>query len=140
MDDPRHRDHELHDDRQVLPVVEERLEVSRRRHETGRVRVTKRVEERREVVDEPTVHERVEVTRVPIGRVVSAAPSVREEGDVTIVPVLEEVVVVEKRLVLKEELHIRRVREEVRAPQEVTLRTERVEVERGGERLSEPEA
>lgn len=36
------------------------------------------------------------------------APEIRTEGDVTIVPVLEEVLVVEKRLVLKEELHIRR--------------------------------
>ena len=35
----------------------------------------------------------------------------REEGDVTIIPVLEEIVVVEKRLVLKEELHVRRVTE-----------------------------
>ena len=52
--------------------------------------------------------ETVEVTRVPIDKVVETAPEIRTDGDVTIVPVLEEVLVVEKRLVLKEELHIRR--------------------------------
>jgi stress response protein YsnF len=55
---------------------------------------------------------------------------VRTEGDVTILPILEEVLVVEKRLVLKEELHIRRhlARENVEVP--VTLRKERAVVER----------
>jgi Domain of unknown function (DUF2382) len=50
----------------------------------------------------------VEVTRVPVGREVDKAPSVRTVDGVVIVPVLEQVLVVEKRLVLKEELHIRR--------------------------------
>jgi hypothetical protein len=41
-----------------------------------------------------------------IDRGVDVAPEVRVEGNVTIIPVLEEVLVVEKRLVLKEKLHI----------------------------------
>jgi stress response protein YsnF len=61
---------------------------------------------------------------------VESAPEIRTEGDVTIVPVLEEVVVVEKRLVLKEELHIRRSvkTETVEVP--ITLRKQRAVVER----------
>ncbi len=59
--------------------------------------------------------ERVEVERVPLGRVVESAPPVREENGVTIIPVMEEVVVTETRLVLKEELHIRR---DARAPRD----------------------
>ena len=59
-----------------------------------------------------------------------SAPQIRTEGDVTIVPVLEEVLVVEKRLVLKEELHIRRriITETVEVP--VTLHKQRAIVER----------
>ena len=49
-----------------------------------------------------------------------------------IIPILEEVLVVEKRLVLKEELHIRRsvTREDIEVP--ITLRKQRAMVERLG--------
>lgn len=46
--------------------------------------------------------EQVEVTRVPMDIEVAQVPQVRIEGDVTIVPVLEERLVVEKRLFLVE--------------------------------------
>jgi stress response protein YsnF len=74
--------------------------------------------------------ESVEVTRVPIDRMVDIAPEVRTEGDVTIVPVVEEVLVVEKRLLLKEELHIRRRVETETVEVPVTLRKQRAVVER----------
>jgi uncharacterized protein (TIGR02271 family) len=113
-----------------VPIVEERLNVSKRVRETGRVRITKHVETRQEVVDEPLLREEVEVERVLVDRYVDAPVPVRSEGDTTIVPVLEEVLVIEKKLLLKEELHITRRRTEHRQPQDVTLRSERVEVER----------
>jgi stress response protein YsnF len=83
-----------------------------------------------EVARAALAEDRVEVTRVPLNREVSAAPSVRTEGEVTIVPVMEEVLVVEKRLVLKEELHIRRgvTHENVEVP--ITLRKQRAVIER----------
>ena len=37
-------------------------------------------------------------------------PEIRQVGDTTIVPVVEEILVTEKRLVLKEEVHLQRVR------------------------------
>ena len=45
------------------------------------------------------------IDRVPVGRFVDAAPPVRHEADVTILPVTEEIVVTERRLILKEEIH-----------------------------------
>ena len=116
----------------VVPVVEEELQVGRRRIEAGGVRLTKKVHEREEVVDEPLLREEVEVERVPVNRVVDGPVEVRHEGDVMIVPVLEEVLVTEKRLVLKEELRITRRRVEARDPQRVTLRSEEVSVEHFG--------
>jgi stress response protein YsnF len=72
----------------------------------------------------------VEVTRVPVHKVVEAAPEIRTEGNVTIVPVLEEVLVVTKQLVLKGELHIRRRVETETVEVPVSLRKQRAIVER----------
>jgi uncharacterized protein (TIGR02271 family) len=118
----------------VIPVVEERLEVSRERVETGRVRVSKSVEAREVVVDDPLKRESVRVEHVPINQVVTGAvPQVREEGDVTVIPILEERVVTRTELVLVEEVRIHRDHSEYHDPQRVTLRKEVVSVERFGE-------
>lgn len=115
---------------QRIPLVEERLKVGKRAVETGRVRIHTFVDEERVWVREDLEREEVDVVRVPIDREVQVAPQVRVEDDVVIVPVVEEVVVVERRLVLKEELHVRRrtTREHVEEP--VVLRRTRAEVER----------
>jgi len=113
----------------VVPVVHEVLDVQKRWVESGRVRVTKVVHQHEEVVDEPLLREEVEVERIAINRAVDGPVAIRHEGDVMIVPILEEVLVVEKRLLLKEELHIRRRRAEVSHPQRITLRTEEATVE-----------
>ncbi len=113
-----------------IALVEEELAVSKRAVEGARVRV-RTVTDTVEEIARATLHgERVEVERVPVDRMVDAAPAVREEDGVTIVPVVEEVLVVEKRLVLKEELHIRRraTTEQVEVP--VQLRKQRAVVDR----------
>ena len=114
----------------VVPVVEEVLDIERRQTEIGRVRVQKHVHERTEVVDEPLLRDEVTVRRVPINRVTTTPEAARQEGDTLIVPVYEETLVVEKRLVLVEEVHITRHTHEIHQPQDVTLRREEVVVER----------
>lgn len=116
----------------VVPVVAEELKVERRRVKSGAVRIIKTVGERTETVDLPLMEEQTEVERVAIGRIVETAPPMRYEGDVLIVPLLEEVIVTEKRLMLREELHIRKRQVETHKPQQVTLRREEVTVERVG--------
>jgi len=111
-----------------VPVVEERLRVEKRVVEAGSVVVHVTPREREEVVDVPLVEERVEVERVPVNRVVDAPPAVRQEGDVTVIPVFEEVLVVEKRLMLKEEVRLTRRRLTTQDRQRVVLRSEEVEV------------
>ena len=118
----------------VIPVVGELLELAKERVETGKVRITKSVESREVVVDDPLSRERVSVEHVPINQVVTGdVPQVREEGDVTVIPILEERVVTHKELVLVEEVRIRRDRSQYHDPQSVTLRKEVVFVERFGE-------
>jgi uncharacterized protein (TIGR02271 family) len=94
------------DDTRVIPVREETLDVQQHRVETGGVRVTKVVHEREEVVTAPRVREEVTVERVTLNRMVDAPVPMRQEGDTLIISLLEEVVVVEKRLMVKEELRI----------------------------------
>lgn len=122
--------HDGEGEAEIIPLVEEEARIGKRQVTTGRVRIDTKIEEVAEVARATLEGETVEVERVPIDREITEIPSVRTDGDLTIVPVVEEVLVVEKRLVLKEELHIRRRRtsEEVEAP--VTLRKERVIVER----------
>lgn len=118
------------DETVVVPLVEERLRVRKRRVVAGRTRIHKIVRQRAETVDEPLLHEEVEVQRVPINRPIDGPLPIRQEGDTLIVPLVEEVLVVQKRLVLREELHITRRRTEVREQHEVTLRSEDVSVDR----------
>lgn len=116
-----------------LPVMEEDVRVDKRVIDTGRgVRIHKTVVEREQVLDQPLLQDRLEVEHVQIGRVVaeSEQPQVHFEGDTLVVPVLEEVLVVQKQLLLKEEMRITRRREEVRKPESVVLRSEQVQVER----------
>jgi uncharacterized protein (TIGR02271 family) len=117
----------------VIPEVREEARVVSHEVEAGRVRVTKHVSEREELVSAPVVNERVRVERVPVGRTVDRMPEVRQEGDTTVVPVVEEVVVVERKILLKEEIRITRERAVAQSPpQRVLLRDERVHVERVG--------
>jgi stress response protein YsnF len=119
------------DDRGVtIPVVEEQAVVRKRKRITGGVRVRTVVREGERIVDEPLAVETVEVERVPLGRWVEAPPGVRQEGETTVIPVLEEVVVVEKRLRLVEEVRVTRRRRTERAAERVALRREEVVVER----------
>jgi stress response protein YsnF len=115
---------------EVIPLVEETATVGKRQVVTGRVRVQTVTDTIEEVAQANVQRETVEVTRVPIDRIVESAPEVRTEGDVTILPVLKEVLVVEKRLLLKEELHIRRRVETETVEVPVTLRKQRAVVER----------
>lgn len=117
-------------DEVIIPLVAETLSVGKREVETGRVRFSTTVTERVETVDEPLFKTQVEVRRVAVGQIVDAAPGVRYEQDVMIVPIMEEVLVIEKRLRVKEEVYISQKREEYRSPQQVTLRTEVLSEER----------
>ena len=114
----------------VLPVLAEALDVQTRRVETGRVRLHKTVHTREVLVDEPLLREEVVIERVPVNRVVEGPIPVRYEGDTMILSLLEEVLVVETRLLLTEEVHLTTRRTERHAPERVTRRREDVTVER----------
>ncbi len=117
----------------VLPLVEETLQVSKRDVVTGRVRIRTVTDLSEERVHQDLSGQHVEVERVPIDVLVerdAAPPEPRIEGEVTIVPILEEVLVVEKRLLIKEELRITRHETTNVTDIAVPLRKQRAEIER----------
>ena len=119
------------DDELAVPVTEEQLHVRREVVDTGRtLRLRKQVEEVPAAVREPVTTEVVDVQRVAVGRVVDEPPAVRHEGDVMVVPVIQERLVTRKELVLVEEIRLTRRREVAQVEAEVPLRRERVLVER----------
>lgn len=128
------------DERSVaIPLIEERLVTGKREIETGRVRVRTLVEEHETLVEEQLARAEVEVERVPMHVEIDEVPSVREKGDLTVIPVVREMLVVEKKLILTEEVHIRRTSTVEQHAQPVTLRSQRAVVEReetGGEPLT----
>jgi stress response protein YsnF len=115
---------------QTVPIVEEQAVVAKRSRPTATVRVRTRTHEREEEIDETLSTESVDVRRVPVERMVDSPAPIREEGDTTIVPVHEEVLVVEKRLMLKEELHLTKRKEDRREQRRVTLRSQIADIER----------
>jgi uncharacterized protein (TIGR02271 family) len=121
---------EAHEPPLVVPVIQEVLDVQTRAVETGRVRIRTIVREHEEVVDPPLLRDEVLIERVPINRVVEGPMAARSEGDTLIIPVLEEVLVVEKRLLLKEEVRVTTRRVETHSPQRTTLRRQEATVER----------
>jgi stress response protein YsnF len=112
-----------------VPLNEEVLSVSKRDVVTGRVRVRTVQESTEELVQEKLDTAQVSISRVGINRIVDEVPMLRTEGDVTIVPVLEEVLVVETKLLLKEEIHIRRTLTKETVEQAVKLRKQRAIIE-----------
>jgi stress response protein YsnF len=114
----------------VIPLFEEELSVSRRVVPINRVQVSRVTHSHEHLVDELLERERVEVERVAIDKPIDHMPSVREEGDCLIFPVVEEVLKIERVLVLKEEVRIRRVKGTERYQERVTLRKQEAVVNR----------
>jgi uncharacterized protein (TIGR02271 family) len=108
---------------------EEVLEPTVRPVERGLLRVSRRVETIPSEVLADVAHDEVLVERFEIGQTVDSAPAPRQEGDTWIIPVIEEVLVVEKRLVVREEIHITRRRVTEQVPVSDTVRRQVIEME-----------
>ena len=116
----------------VMPVLEETFLVGKKVVETGTVRLTKKVHQQEVDVNVPLMQEEHQVEHVPVNQYVETAPGVRYEGDTMIIPILKEEVevVLRKRLLLVEELHVTKRQVHSQVTQTLTLRSEEVLVER----------
>jgi len=128
----------------AIPVVSEEIHPGTRQVVTGGVRVVKRTVPHEEILQRELRHDRVEVKRVQVNREVDGPLAPREEEDTLVVPVMEEVLRVERVWVLKEEIHIRRITSAEMHEERVTVSRQEAEVQRldaaGNPVASYPEA
>ncbi|MES2830625.1 MAG: DUF2382 domain-containing protein [Pseudomonadota bacterium] len=123
-----------------IPLLQEEMTVGKRVVDTGRgLRITKNVIETTHVVEQPLQQDYLTVTHVPQDVFVEpdAMPQTRYEGTTMIVPIMEEVLVVQTRLRLKEEIHITRESRTVTTTETVRLKSDRIEVKRFDESSDE---
>ena len=103
------------------------------------VEVSKTVNERHETVYEPVVQEEIEIEHVIRNQPVDGPLPIRTEGDTVIVPLVKQVVRVEKEWILAEEVRVTRRGENYNAREDVTLQEEEAEIFDGeGWRVHEP--
>ena len=114
----------------TFPVIEEQPDVRKRRVDRAVVRVHRHVREQQKQIDVPLMSEEIKVERVPADRVVDEMEPPRTEGDVTIIPVYEEVLVVQRKYRVREEIRLTRVQTQRPSHHTVTLRRHEVEIER----------
>jgi|GEM_PF-3026322 uncharacterized protein (TIGR02271 family) len=115
----------------VLSVIQEEMTVKTQEIARSKVRVNKRVETREEVVNVPLVHEQVLIEHIPLNQIIEGdIPLERDEGEVHIIPIFEEVATTETQLWLREEVHITKQRTTETAHQTVMLRREVTDVQR----------
>lgn len=124
------KDKDKDKDQVVVRLHAEEVSVAKKQVVTGQVKVGTITRESEQLVEELLEHDHVEIGRTAIGRQVDKAPAVREEGDTLIIPILEEIVVVERRLLLKEEVRIRRVREKQPYQERVVVRRQEAVITR----------
>ena len=110
--------------------MEETLRVGRRTLETGKVRLRKSVHDFETELNEVLAYRTFDIERIVLNQPIESAPSVRQEGDTTVYPIVEEQLILTRQLVLKEELRVTRRDAERLDNRTVTLRRESIEIER----------
>jgi uncharacterized protein (TIGR02271 family) len=108
----------------VLPLAEETFRVERHPVEEPRDRIDTVVEEREQLIEEMLASEDVVIERVPLGTIVKTAPPPRQEGDTLIIPLVEEEIFVQRRLVVREEVRVTKKKSEKPFQERVSLRRE----------------
>ena len=113
-----------------LPVMEEQVTIERRAVETDRVRVRTVVDVDEVLVEESVRTGSLTVERLTVDRAVAGAPAPRQDGDTTIFSIVEERLVVEKRLFVVEEVRVTRSSRDDAVTTPVSLRRMRAVIER----------
>jgi uncharacterized protein (TIGR02271 family) len=113
-----------------VTILQEELDVQKQTKVTGVVRLNKTVRTVEAAVDEDLISTSISVEHVPINKYVDDVVSTRQEGDTTIIPIMEEVLIVTKQLVLKEEIRITKHRQQSHYHETVPLRAEEAHIQR----------
>lgn len=112
-----------------IRLTEENLNVSKKKIETGRVKISKKVLTEEVPVDLSGFEEEIKIERKKIDRVVEKpGPAVRKEGDSTVYSLYREVYI--KQTILDEEVWISKKQTPTSNKRKEKLRKEVLEIER----------
>lgn len=121
---------DMRSERKVIPVIEEQVRIDKHIVDEGGVILRKEVEKKIVDVESVLSQENITIERIPIDRPVETAPApVRYEGDTMIVSVVQEELVVQKRLILVEEIRISKTTEQKNIREPMELRREKLSIE-----------
>jgi stress response protein YsnF len=120
----------LHAEELHIPLVDEQLIVQKRQVEQDRVSISTTSTEQVEHVSTNLASDEVLIEKVSINRDVDGPLDIRQEGDVLIIPVMEQRPVVKHQWVLKEEIHVRIVQRSETVQIPISLKKTDVSVQR----------
>nr|WP_211108627.1 YsnF/AvaK domain-containing protein [Azospirillum baldaniorum] len=118
-------------DRTTFPVAEEQVTIRKRQRVTETLQVHTVTHEHEQPLEAELSTQTLRIERVPCDRFVDHAIPDRQEGETTIISVVEEVATLSVRLKLVEEVRITRHTEIRRVDDAVKLRRQEIIVERG---------
>ena len=125
---------------QVIPLTEEQILVGKKTVTTGTVRLHRGTETFTDSVTLPVTRTGWEVERTPIGQLYSTRPEIRQDGDTTIYPLVEERLVATREYFLIEEVRVRQVATTTERTATVELTRDVLGVERTGASPRESES
>lgn len=121
---------ELSSPKNTVSLAEERVELGTKKVVDRRVRITRSTRADEKLIEAELTHEDALIKRISINEAVSPGniPQVRQEGEVTIIPVIEERVEIVKYYVLTEEIHvIKKIRKETHQ-ENIILRSQEINI------------
>ena len=118
-----------HDENGVgrVPIVEERIVVDKVAAISDRVRVRTTVETREVMVEDVLQRGQLDIERATVNREVDRVPPPREEGDITIISIVEERLL--KRMFVVEEIRVRQTTTSEAVSLPTTVRAMRATIE-----------
>ena len=111
-----------------MRICREELQVKKRRVPVKKWRIRKQTKYTDVVSEVPLIREQLSYTEVPFNVEIEKVPEIRCEGDTTIIPVVKEVPVIIKKMVLVKEIHITTLRTTSTETIEAKVRSEEVEI------------
>ena len=115
----------------VIPVIKEFLKVDKKIVETGKIHIKKRIVNEEKDINIPLQSESYDIERIPVkNNLFDEPPQVRNEGNKMIIPVVKEVLEIKKRYEVTEEIHVTKTQTVTNYTEKVTLKEEKVSVER----------
>lgn len=110
----------------TIALHEEQVQVNTKKINVGVTSIATRTEAREEEITIPLISVDVDIERIPVDEIVDTIPMVRNDGETTIIPICEEIMV--KRVRIIEEIRVTRRKTAHMHKETVSLRHEIADV------------